>query len=275
MQALTLAIFDLDHTLLDADCSVHWAAHMQDLGWADREQFARQHAALMADYGERGRTQLSVRASNSFAEHFLAPRLQRFLADYPRFRVRISSSPWTAFAEESNADVEICNGYGDWSDRQVERLTSEHWLTVCSPATLERRGWPGSAQALMSWPLYSVLGYREGWNEWLTQQQSHGLAPAPGLEFDTTTLAMQAVRYGDGVLLTRSFLVSDALQRGELVQPHPGILPTRGGHYLVCQRGDQRPKVTAFCDWLRRELRGHQAGLRLPTPGLGSVAVSS
>ena len=54
MQALTLAIFDLDHTLLDADCSVHWAAHMQDLGWADREQFARQHAALMADYGERG-----------------------------------------------------------------------------------------------------------------------------------------------------------------------------------------------------------------------------
>ena len=180
----------------------------------------------------------------------------------------ISSSPWTAFAEESNADVEICNGYGDWSDRQVERLTSEHWLTVCSPATLERRGWPGSAQALMSWPLYSVLGYREGWNEWLTQQQSHGLAPAPGLEFDTTTLAMQAVRYGDGVLLTRSFLVSDALQRGELVQPHPGILPTRGGHYLVCQRGDQRPKVTAFCDWLRRELRGHQAGLRLPTPGL-------
>ena len=120
----------------------------------------------------------------------------------------------------------------------------------------------------MSWPLYSVLGYREGWNEWLTQQQSHGLAPAPGLEFDTTTLAMQAVRYGDGVLLTRSFLVSDALQRGELVQPHPGILPTRGGHYLVCQRGDQRPKVTAFCDWLRRELRGHQAGLRLPTPGL-------
>jgi LysR family glycine cleavage system transcriptional activator len=32
-------------------------------------------------FGERGRTQLSVRASNSFAEHFLAPRLQRFLAD--------------------------------------------------------------------------------------------------------------------------------------------------------------------------------------------------
>ena len=54
MQALTLAIFDLDHTLLDADCSARWAEHMQALGWADRTQFAQQHAALMADYGERG-----------------------------------------------------------------------------------------------------------------------------------------------------------------------------------------------------------------------------
>lgn len=54
MQALTLAIFDLDHTLLDADCSALWAAHMQALGWVDRQVFARQHAALMADYEERG-----------------------------------------------------------------------------------------------------------------------------------------------------------------------------------------------------------------------------
>ena len=66
---------------------------------------------------------------------------------------------------------------------------------------------------------------------------------------------------GAGVTAVSDFYVAPHVQRGELVQPHPGILPTRGGHYLVCQRGDQRPKVTAFCDWLRRELRGHQAGL--------------
>ena len=210
-------------------------------------------------FGERGRTQLSVRASNSFAEHFLAPRLHRFLAEYPRFRVRVSSSPWTLFDEQSNVDVEICNGYGDWSNRQVERLTSEHWLVVCSPDTLDRRGPPTTAEELAEWPLLSVLGYREGWSEWLASQLVNRPSPPPCLEFDTTTLAMQAVQHADGVLLTRSFLVSDALQRGELVQPHPGIMPTRGGHYLVCQRGDQRPKVLAFCDWLRRELRAHQA----------------
>lgn len=212
-------------------------------------------------FGERGRTQLSVRASNSFAEHFLAPRLHRFLADYPRFRVRLSSSPWTAFEEHHNVDVEICNGYGDWSNRQVERLTTEHWLVVSSPDTIERRGMPESARALLEWPLMSVLGYREGWSDWLACQKVEALAPPPCMEFDTTTLALQAVRHADGALLTRSFLVADVLQRGELVQIHPGTLATRGGHYLVCQRGDQRPKVLAFCDWLRRELRAQQLGL--------------
>jgi HAD superfamily hydrolase (TIGR01490 family) len=71
MQALTLAIFDLDHTLLNADCSALWAAHMQQLGWADGERFGRQHAALMADYGERG---LDMHA---YLELTLAPLIGR------------------------------------------------------------------------------------------------------------------------------------------------------------------------------------------------------
>ena len=78
MQALTLAIFDLDHTLLDADCSAHWAAHMQNLGWADREQFAPQHAALMADYGERG---LDMHA---YLDLTLAPLVGRSEAEVAR-----------------------------------------------------------------------------------------------------------------------------------------------------------------------------------------------
>lgn len=226
------------------------------------QAFHNLHSSTEELFGERSRTQISVKASSSFAEHFLAPRLHRFLAEYPRFRLRISSSPWTVFEDDSNADVEICNGYGDWSNRQVERLTTEHWLVVCSPETLDKRGAPGSARELCEWPLYSVLGYREGWHQWLACQQVDGLAPPAALEFDTTTLAMQAVRRGDGVLLTRNFLVEDALRDGSLVRPHAGVMATRGGHYLVCQRGDQRPKVLAFCDWLKREVRHHGAGLR-------------
>lgn len=71
MQDLTLAIFDLDHTLLADDCSARWAEHMQRLGWVEGEHFAERHAALMADYGERG---LDMAA---YLELMLAPLVGR------------------------------------------------------------------------------------------------------------------------------------------------------------------------------------------------------
>ncbi len=54
MEKLTLAIFDLDHTLLAGDCSALWSERMQQLGWVDSAEFRAQHTKLMADYHERG-----------------------------------------------------------------------------------------------------------------------------------------------------------------------------------------------------------------------------
>lgn len=210
-------------------------------------------------FGDRGKSLLSVRVSNSFAEHFLAPRLPQFLADYPRFRVRLYSSPWSTCSNDEQADIEICNGYGDWDNRHVERLTQEHWVVACSPDTLAKLGPVPTAETLLAWPRASVMGYREHWAHWFHQQGVSGLPEPSQLEFDTTTLAIRAVLNGHMALLARSFLITDALQQGSLVQPHKGTLPTPGGHYMVWRKGDQRPKVTAFCDWLRRQLAHHKA----------------
>ncbi|MCJ8170525.1 HAD family hydrolase [Atopomonas sediminilitoris] len=54
MPRANLAIFDLDHTLLEGDCSQLWGEHMQRLGWVEPVAFAQAHQALMADYQERG-----------------------------------------------------------------------------------------------------------------------------------------------------------------------------------------------------------------------------
>lgn len=205
-------------------------------------------------FGERGRSTLSVKVSNSFAEHFLAPRLPRFLKDFPRYRVRIYTSPWSQCDTENGADIEICNGYGDWDNRQVERLTHECWQVVCSPLALRVFGSISSAEQLLKWPRASVMGYRETWSHWFHQQGVNEIPDAPCLEFDTTTLAIQSVRQGELALLTRNFLISDSLARGDLVIAHPATMATSGGHYMVWKKGEQRPKVLAFCDWIRREL---------------------
>ena len=50
MPAVSLAIFDLDHTLLAADSSQSWAEEMQRLGWIEDQQFWPQHQAMMREY---------------------------------------------------------------------------------------------------------------------------------------------------------------------------------------------------------------------------------
>ncbi|KIV68127.1 Phosphoserine phosphatase [Pseudomonas sp. FeS53a] len=49
---MTLAIFDLDDTLIDGDCASLWSAHMADLGWVDRDSFLARDHELMTLYAE-------------------------------------------------------------------------------------------------------------------------------------------------------------------------------------------------------------------------------
>jgi len=47
---MPLAIFDLDETLIDGDCSSLWSTQMARLGWVDPDSFIRKDAELMAAY---------------------------------------------------------------------------------------------------------------------------------------------------------------------------------------------------------------------------------
>lgn len=49
-QAVNLALFDLDHTLIAADCSELWAMEMQNRGWITQRDFWPQHRQLMQEY---------------------------------------------------------------------------------------------------------------------------------------------------------------------------------------------------------------------------------
>ncbi|MBX9753159.1 MAG: HAD-IB family hydrolase [Pseudomonadaceae bacterium] len=49
---MTLAIFDLDETLIDGDCASLWSAYMAKLGWVDGESFLKRDTELMALYSQ-------------------------------------------------------------------------------------------------------------------------------------------------------------------------------------------------------------------------------
>lgn len=45
-----LALFDLDHTLLEGDSDVLWCAYLMDMGMLDRASFAQRNAAMEREY---------------------------------------------------------------------------------------------------------------------------------------------------------------------------------------------------------------------------------
>ena len=47
---MNLALFDLDHTLLQIDSDYAWGVHTTRIGWTDPEAFARRNEAFYADY---------------------------------------------------------------------------------------------------------------------------------------------------------------------------------------------------------------------------------
>ncbi|WLD59147.1 HAD-IB family hydrolase [Salinispirillum sp. LH 10-3-1] len=52
MGPITLAIFDLDHTLISLDSSAAWWGFMQELGWVSDPAAQHRHAELMQQYDE-------------------------------------------------------------------------------------------------------------------------------------------------------------------------------------------------------------------------------
>lgn len=49
---MTLAIFDLDDTLIDGDCASLWSAEMAKIGWVDAESFMARDHELMKLYAQ-------------------------------------------------------------------------------------------------------------------------------------------------------------------------------------------------------------------------------
>lgn len=210
-------------------------------------------------FGRDQRTLLRVKCGTSFMQRWLVPRLPEFYAQNPSVHLRLMSSVWPTTNETEEADLEISNGYGNWTGMQVERLTKEKWMVVASPEFLERHPMNGEIKDIIKMPLISTLGDRENWQQWFRQQGVENPMPMPVLESDTSATAMEAACNHVGLLLARSFMVNSILESGKLVQAHPYTLPSTGSHYLVLPNRPISPNMKLFSQWLKDTL--HREGL--------------
>ncbi|EIX4875965.1 transcriptional regulator [Vibrio vulnificus] len=209
-----------------------------------------QQLAVTTDqlFNRRQNGQLVLHVAHSFCLQWLLPRLGDFRRRYPQWPLKISTTSNTLPDNSATADVEIINGYGDWQYDQVTKLTEENWILVASPGFLQLNP-IATLDDLINVPRLATSGYVETWPRWFDYHEISAACGKMALEFDHSTLSIEAAVHQLGVLLVRDLLVDDHLRQGSLVQVGGWSMPSAGAHHLIVRNAD-KPQVDAFVHWL-------------------------
>jgi LysR family glycine cleavage system transcriptional activator len=219
-----------------------------------RDAFERLAAGTEEVFGHRRSEVLTVRATVGFSVNWIAARLHLFLEAHPKTPVRLVSSVWGDSFDTDRFDMDIQYGSGKWAGFLADRLTYETVTPVCAPALLSGQPPLKTPDDLAHHRLLHVIGYEEGWADWLKAAGARGVNAGQGLQFDTSLLILEVAKRGAGVALGRSSMTAAELGAGTLVAPFDLALPVKEAFYLLRpSEGPEHPDTGLFRDWLLAE----------------------
>ena len=232
----------------------------EDLGEQTVRNIARPLRIFRVNWDVSGRKRdeqggLIVSTMGSFAIKWLVPRLARFRAAHPEIDVRLQANDALVDFTQDDVDLAIRYGRGQYPGLKAERLMTEDFVPVCSPALLKGPHPLRAPEDLRHYPLLHEEGTRIDWRMWLMAAGVEGVDPTRGPIYSHSSMVMQAVINGEGVALGRTALIAEDLAAGRLVKPFELALPAEWAYYVVYPpRALARPKVRAFRDWLLAEV---------------------
>jgi LysR family glycine cleavage system transcriptional activator len=216
-----------------------------------RDGFERLAAGTEEVFGLRRSEVLTVRAPVGYSVNWIAPRLQGFFHHHPDIKLRLVSSVWGDQFDNERFDLDIQYGTGHWPGYKADRLTWEVIKPVCAPSLLYGKNAIRKPADLAHHRLLHVLGYEEGWADWLRFAKTNDINSGQGLQFDTSLLAFEFAAHGGGVALARSSMFSIEIERGRLVEPFSIEAPLHEAFHLISpETGRDHPDAQKFREWL-------------------------
>ncbi len=224
----------------------------------------REISGALAMAEETKSNTLVVSVAPSFASKWLLPRLSRHFERYPDVLLRIDASTRLVDPDNSDVDVGIRLGRGNWPGVRAERLLDLEILPVCSPriaADLRAIG-----DLSRSWEIADENAMFS-WDAWFAVAGTPPVSLQPGARFSDPMLCLDSAVAGHGVLLAWHLLAADALADGRLVAPFPICARIDLSYYFVTAASRREsPKVRAFKAWLREEVEATMARFRTAYP---------
>jgi len=169
------------------------------------------------------RAQITIAASASVIQHWLAPRLSN---NDDQLQLIFTTMVVEADYSQQLADVEIRYGQGQWPDRTCVRLYEEQLSPLVSPQLL------ASQKDWRLLPKLALSGPRGGWYDW-AQLTGDAVSPIAPYRFDSMTCALEAAQLGLGVVLGSLPLAAAAIAAGRLVSVSKDQLVGKADQWLT------------------------------------------
>ena len=226
-----------------------------------REGFDLVSAGLSKLREAKGRSTLTVTASQSFFSKWLLARIEKFQEAYPNIELRLDVSDRLSDFANEGVDLGIRYGSGHWPRLSVELLMQETVFPVCGTDLTAGHKAMNSPNDLLSRVLIhdtTVGATGEGfptWRDWFRLAGLDTQHAEQGLKINSSAAILQAAMSGQGVALARSVLVADDLALGGLRRPFIGLeLPVKHSWYIV-HRSEVAvmAKIQAFKSWILAE----------------------
>jgi LysR family glycine cleavage system transcriptional activator len=225
----------------------------------------------------RGRRSVSLSTFASFASLWLIPRLQVFQRDHPDIDIRVSATDAMADLDDPELDLAIRYCHPDDAPPGAVRLFGEVLTPAAGAGLVEqiRNGLGAPLRAPADLARHSLLEEDDqrpsaeylSWRHWLREQGLPQLQPQRWVYLNFTYQQIQAALAGQGLALARIALVSESLQRGELVEPFGPERRTHSPFAYWALRGGasaDRPELREFFDWVVQQAALTRAALGEP-----------
>ena len=212
---------------------------------------------------------LTIKASPSFAQKWLVPRLPRFYSHHPEIDLRVWSTTNTVKLEEGDPSLAIYYGIelseGLPETLVVDFLFQERVFPVASPAYADKHRLRDLADLRNATLLHDDTTRRMGlfpnWRRWCDAFDIRDVNTRRGPRYVVSSIAQEAAVDGQGVGLGRGALVRDDLAAGRLIRPFPECYPLSFQYLFVYpMHFPQRRSFRLFREWLLREAGSHNDG---------------
>lgn len=208
----------------------------------------------MASNTLRKKQTIEVRLSlpPTLAAKWFAPHMADFMSQHPEISLHLIATTDLADFERDGIDLAIRHFAGHHPHLDSALLLPDEARLFCAPDYAHNLDLRTAADLSRATLLHTTL--HPHWPAWLSlyaDLSAEQVAALPGLHFNQTLLAIEAARYGRGVVLCSRLLVEAELAAGLLIEPFNYALPLTHAYYLVHRRGRTlRPTAQTLKDWL-------------------------